>query len=120
MDTFEGTITEKSVKATYWQIKLDIGNNRQVTLNTKDEGFWNSLKIGETGKFQFRESIIPNRIDDNGQPMKMKWILLEPQLIPKPDKFEQIMTELKEIKQMIKPSNSITMNEVELQDIDFT
>ena len=48
-NSYKGVITEKLVKKTYYQIKLDIGSERTVTLNTKDEGFWKSFE--EQGDF---------------------------------------------------------------------
>lgn len=78
-NTYTGTITAKEVKATYRNIKLDIGNNRTVTLNTKENDFWESQKIGDTATYAYNESIIPNRTGENGEPMKMKWIVLDNQ-----------------------------------------
>jgi len=72
--SFTGTVAEKLEKSTYWQIKLDIGNDRKVSLNTKDKEMFDTVKIGEEKTFNYRESDVPNTKGDDGKPFKMKWI----------------------------------------------
>ena len=85
MENYKGIITEKLIKKTYWQIKLKIGvkdngEDKVVTLNTKEEGFWSGLNIGDEGEFNYNESEVPGTADkDTGKPFKMKWIVLDNQ-----------------------------------------
>ena len=76
--SFTGTVAEKLEKSTYWQIKLDIGNNKVVSLNTKEKPLFDEIKIGiPDSTFHFTESTFTRKDKDGreiGDPITMKWI----------------------------------------------
>jgi len=72
--TFDGIVVEKIVKKTYWQFKVNVGDEKIVTLNTKEKALFDMLNIGDRSSFAYQESEVPGTADENGNPFKMKWI----------------------------------------------